>query len=76
MKVRVCLREKITSIESEVKKLEKEIKKGLHDKKTREIKQGVHRYGDKSWDYHRELIRFMPWIGPFITKGITHGGTL
>ena len=67
------LRDKITLVEAEVKKLEEEIKNDFLDKKIGVIKQGVHDYIDKFGDYHRDLISLMPWIGPYITRGITHG---
>ena len=63
-------------MEVDVKKLEDEIKKDFIDKKTRVIKQGAHDYVDEFGDYHRELISSMPWIGSYITKGITHDGTM
>jgi len=76
VKERVRLREKCALVVVDVKKLEDEIKKDFLDKKTKVIKQGAHDYVDKFRDYHQELINLMPWIGPHITKGITHGGTL
>lgn len=50
-------------MEAEVKKLEDEIKEDFLDKNTKVIKQGVHDHVDEFWDYCRELISLMPWIG-------------
>ena len=63
-------------VEAEVKKLDEGIHKDFLDKKIVVLKQDVHDYVDEFGDYRRELISLMPWIGPYITRGITHGGMM
>lgn len=52
----------------EVKKLEDEIKEEFLVKRTRMIRQGTHDHTDKFKNYHCELVRLMPWLGPHIAK--------
>ena len=72
----VCLREKSTMVEAEVKKLEEGIKKDFLDRKTIVIKQDELDSIDKLRDRHREFLSFLHGMGWYVIKDITEGGAI
>ena len=67
---RVQLRKKSALVDTEVMKLEDEIKEYFLGKRTRVITQDMYNHDDKFKTYCRELINLMPWLGPHVTKRI------
>lgn len=72
----VRLRKRSALVDTEVKKLEDEIKEYFLGKKIRVIRQDVYERDDRFKAYHQELISLMPWLGPHITKHIDQGSVL
>ena len=55
-------------MDTEVTKLEDEIKEGFLFEKPRVVRQGAYAHTDKLENYHHELVSLLPWIGPHIAK--------
>jgi len=63
-------------MDTEVKRLENEIKKAFLVDKPRMGRQGVFDHADELEDYHRELVSLLPWLGPHIAKCSNQGSAL
>ena len=64
----VRLRKRSALVDTEVKKLEGEIKEYFLSEKSRVIRQDVHDHDNRFEAYRCELISLVPWLGPHITK--------
>jgi len=65
---RVRLRKKSALMDTEVKKLEDEMKDDFLTEKTRMVRQGAYDHVDKFENHHHELISLFPWLGLHIAK--------
>lgn len=63
-------------METEVKKLEDEIKEEFFVEESRMVRQGAYDHIDKFEHYRCELVSLLPWLGPHITKRIDQGSML
>lgn len=63
-------------MDTEVKKLENEMKEAFLDEKPRMARQGMYSHTDKLESYHRELVSLLPWLRLHLAKRSDEGSAL